>query len=96
MDARSIIIMPSVTEKNNILRNDEKKNCYVFKVDPHATRTQVKKAIIELWNVKVAKVNTANVAGKFKRHGRSQGWRADWKKAFVKLAPGHKIDIFEK
>jgi large subunit ribosomal protein L23 len=96
MTSRDVIIFPSVTEKNNTLRVDEKKNCYVFKVNPLANRTQIKKAVMEIWNVKVEKVNTANVPGKFKRHGRSQGYRPDWKKAFVKLAANNKIDIFEK
>ena len=95
MQARDIILMPSVTEKNNMLRGDEVKNCYVFRVAINATKNQIKAAVKELWNVKVEKVNTVRVLGKYKRQGANMGKRADWKKAFVKLASGESIDIFE-
>jgi large subunit ribosomal protein L23 len=87
-----IIIKPIITEASMIAMEDNK---YTFKVDKHANKTEIKKAIEELFEVDVVKVNTMNVKGKVKRLGRNEGKRADWKKAIVKLAPGSKIEIFE-
>jgi large subunit ribosomal protein L23 len=70
-------------------------NKYTFKVRKDSNKTEIKKAIEELFNVDVVKVNTMNVKGKVKRLGRNEGKRADWKKAIVKLAPGSKIELFE-
>jgi large subunit ribosomal protein L23 len=55
----------------------------------------VRKAIEGIFKVKVADVTTVNIAGKRKRMGMRQGRRSDWKKAYVTLKPGEKIDIFE-
>ncbi len=65
---------------------------YTFEVHPHATKTQIKSAVAEIFSVTVLKINTINVSGKkknFARRGkRSSGMQADWKKAIVTLAPG--------
>ena len=88
----SVIRYPSVTEKNTALRSGQNK--YVFKVDPKATKPQIKKAVETLFNVKVLMVNTMVVKGKLKRVGRFAGRRPDWKKAIVKVAAGQTITKF--
>lgn len=67
-------------------------NQYVFMADPRANKYQIKKAIEELFKVKVVKVNTLNVRGKLRRqHTRQAGKDRDWKKAIVTLRQGDKI-----
>jgi large subunit ribosomal protein L23 len=85
----STIISPSITEKNTILREENK---YVFKVDRNSNKAHIKKAIENVFNVKVESVNTMIVKGKKKRMGRFTGNRPNWKKAIVKLAEGQTID----
>lgn len=87
-----IVIKPIVTEKSTALASN---NTYCFKVEKHATRTQVKLAIEKLFAVKVERVNTVNYRGKIKRLGVHEGRRPDWKKAFVTLREGDKIPMFE-
>lgn len=86
-----VIRYPLITEKNSALRADDK---YVFEVDSGATKTQIGKAVQELFGVKVLSVNTAVVKGKRRRRGRSVGYSSDRKKAFVRLAKGQKIEKF--
>ena len=88
----SIILRPSITEKNTDLRTDENK--YVFEVARTATKVQIRQAIESLFNVKVQSVNTMVVKGKYKRQGRFAGFRPNWKKAIVKIAEGQNIDKF--
>ncbi|MDB4722070.1 50S ribosomal protein L23 [Verrucomicrobiales bacterium] len=81
------------SEKAQILT--EKNNEYVFKVDRKANKLEIKRAVAEIFGKKVVSVRTANYKGKKKR-GRTSpvmGRRANWKKAFVKLAEGETIDI---
>lgn len=85
----STIIAPSITEKNTILREENK---YVFEVDRKSNKAQIKKAVEGLFNVKVEAINTMIVKGKKKRMGRFSGYRPNWKKAIVKLAEGQTID----
>ncbi len=87
----SIIRSPSITEKNTMLREQNK---YVFEVDRRSNKTEIKKAVENLFNVKVESINTMIVKGKKKRMGRFSGYRPNWKKALVKLAEGHTIDKF--
>ena len=68
---------------------------YVFEVAKAANKIEIAKAISQIFNVKVASVNTVNVEGKVKRMGRSIGKRSDYKKAIVKLAAGETIEFFE-
>jgi large subunit ribosomal protein L23 len=91
MDARDIIKRPIITEKSTDLMAENK---YTFEVDLRATKTQVKTAVEEIFNVKVQKVNTSRVKGKLRRMGRHEGYTSDWKKAVVTLEPGHSIEVF--
>ena len=68
---------------------------YVFVVAKKANKIEIAKAVAEVFNVKVANVNTVNVSGKMKRMGRFVGKRSDYKKAIVKLAPGETIEFFQ-
>ena len=91
--AQDIIIAPIITEKSMSGIADKK---YTFKVDVNANKVEIKKAVEEIFGVKVEKVNTINVLGKFKRMGVHVGKRADWKKAIVKLTDDSKtIEFFE-
>ena len=91
---QDVIRQPLVTEKSTRAR--ETGAVYCFKADARANKVQIAQAVGELFGVKVVEVRTANVLGKTKRAGRFQGKRADWKKAWVRLAPGEKeIEFFE-
>ena len=68
---------------------------YIFVVAKKANKIEIAKAVAEVFNVKVANVNTVNVSGKMKRMGRFVGKRSDYKKAIVKLAPGETIEFFQ-
>ncbi len=93
MNAEQVVIRPLVTERSMTLRDDENK--YAFRVHPHATKPEIKKAVEELFDVRVVSVTTMNVLGKNKRLGRFFGRRSNWKKAIVRVAEGQKIDIYE-
>jgi large subunit ribosomal protein L23 len=92
MNANQIIRRPLVTEKSTILR--EEGNVLAFEVDPNANKIEVKKAVEELFKVKVAEVRIFNVRGKMKRLGRWEGKRRDWRKAYVRLKKGEKAPEF--
>lgn len=77
-----IIKKPYVTEKTNM---EIASGTYTFIVDVNSTKTEVRKAVEKLFGVKVLRVNTMNRAGKKKRMGKHEGYRADWKKAMVKI-----------
>jgi large subunit ribosomal protein L23 len=84
-----VIRRPLITER--ALTVKEVENTLVFEVASKATKTEVKQAVEVLFKVKVASVRTANYAGKERRRGRFTGYRPDWKKAYVRLAPGQKM-----
>jgi large subunit ribosomal protein L23 len=92
MNANQIIRRPLVTEKSTILR--EVGNVLAFEVDPNANKIEVKKAVEELFKVKVEDVRLFNVRGKIKRMGRYAGKRRDWRKAYVRLKAGEKAPEF--
>ena len=92
MDARMVVRRPIVTEKTTKLME---KNKYCFVVDLRANKHQIKEAIEEIFKVRVLSVNTIRLLGKWKRMGRTEGKRPDWKKAVVTLAPGSRIQFFE-
>jgi len=69
----------------------ETQHTVVFEVAVDANKTVVKEAVQTIFKVKVASVRTANFHGKFRRRGRSEAYRPDWKKAYVRLAPGEKM-----
>jgi large subunit ribosomal protein L23 len=92
MNANQIIRRPLVTEKSTILR--EEGNVIAFEVDPKANKIEVKRAVEELFKVKVDAVRLFNVRGKMKRMGRFAGKRRDWRKAYVRLKAGEKAPEF--
>ena len=93
MNSEQIIVSPLVTERNMVLRDEHNK--YAFRVHVQATKSEIRKAVEELFNVRVVAVTTMNMMGKGKRLGRFSGRRSAWKKAIVKVAEGQKIDIYE-
>jgi len=82
-----------ITEKTHQLR--EAGNKVTFRVAVKANKIEIRKAVEELFKVKVLAVNTIHMKGKKKRLGRTEGVRPEWKKAIVTLAPGEKIPGFE-
>jgi len=94
MTAHDIIIRPVITEKS-MLGSQMKK--YTFQVHKDANKIQIAKAVEEVFEVKVSKVNTLHVRGQFRRQGRSNGgYTPSWKKAVVTLTPDSKtIEFFE-
>jgi large subunit ribosomal protein L23 len=93
MNANEIIRRPLVTEKSTLQR-DSGANIIAFEVAPHANKIEVKRAVEELFKVKVDEVRLANVKGKVKRMGRWAGKRRDWRKAYVRLKEGEKAPDF--
>lgn len=93
LDLHGVLIQPLLTEKVTSMR--EAHNTVSFLVHPTANRVQIKQAVEALLKVKVARVNVMNVQGKVKRLGRFSGKRSDWKKAFVKLKEGEKLELYE-
>ena len=91
--AYDIIVKPIITEQSMEETADKK---YVFQVAIDANKIEIKKAVEEIFGVKVAKVNTIRMDGKEKRMGVHIGRRANWKKAMVKLTADSKtIEFFE-
>jgi len=92
-EPRDIIKRPVITEQTADLMADKK---YTFEVSPKANKTEIKFAIEHIFGVKVQRVNTLNVKGKFKRMGKYGGYRSDRKKAVVELtADSKELDFFE-
>jgi large subunit ribosomal protein L23 len=90
MNAFEVIKTVRLTEKGT--RQGEKHNQYTVVADRRANKTEIRKAVQELFKVKVTKVNTLNVRGKSRRQRTSQAGKApDWKKAIVTLKAGDKI-----
>jgi len=87
-----ILIEPVLSEKANVLREEGK---YVFKVDPRATKLQIKEAVRKLYNVHPVSCNVMVVGGKPKRQRSRPGYTSSWKKAIVRLSKDEKISIFE-
>ena len=85
----NVIRRPIVTEKG--LGVKETQQTVVFEVSPNATKTQIKEAVQQIFKVKVEAVRTALCHGKFRRRGRSEGHRRDWKKAYVRLGKDEKM-----
>jgi large subunit ribosomal protein L23 len=89
---RDVIVAPLISEKGTALA--ESANQFLFKVRPEANKIEVKRAVETLFKVKVVDVRMARYLGKLRRIGRSMGRRSDWKKAYVTLKEGDKIDFF--
>ena len=92
MDVRQVIIEPVVSEKSYALMSDGK---YTFRVDDRAHKTQIARAVEEIFDVGVIEVRTIKVRSKPKRRGLHRGTTRSWKKAIVQLAPGDRIELFE-
>ena len=92
MEARDIILRPVVTEASTAMMDNKR---YTFDVALDATKTQVKNAVEEIFNVKVVKVNIMNIKGKQKRQGRYVGYTRRRRKAIVQLsADSDEIKLF--
>ena len=92
MNAFEIIKTVRLTEKGT--KQAEKFNQYTIVADPRANKTQIRQAVQELFKVKVVKVNTLNVRGKFRRQRTAQAGQApNWKKALITLNEGDKISL---
>jgi large subunit ribosomal protein L23 len=87
-----ILIRPVVSEKSY---EEIQRNRYTFQVHKDAHKTQIRQAVEELFDVKVARVNVIKMKPKPKRRGLIKGARPGWKKAIVELKAGDKIEIFE-
>ena len=90
----SVIRAPRVSEKT--ARIQEVSNQYVFEVATNATKADVKSAVEKLFNVKVEAVNVLNVKGKIKSFRSREGRRGDWRKSYIRLAEGQKLDVMAK
>ena len=93
MNAGQVLIKPLITERSMTLRDDHNK--YAFQVHVNATKPEIRKAVEQLFDVKVVSVHTLNMLGKNKRLGRFIGRRSSWKKAIVGVAKNQTIDIYE-
>lgn len=92
MRPTQVIRRPLITEKTTIAR--ESGEVVVFEVARDATKIDIRRAVETLFGTKVASVRTQLMHGKFKRQGRFEGQRPDWKKAWVRLKAGEKVPDF--
>jgi large subunit ribosomal protein L23 len=89
MNIYDIIRRPLITEKGHVKREAEATLC--FEVHKDANKIEIKQAVETVFKVKVSDVRTSVFAGKLRRRGRFTGYASDWKKAYVRLAPGQKM-----
>ena len=88
----SILVAPLVSEKST--RIADASNQIAFRVRTDARKPEIKRAVEKMFNVEVESVSVLNVKGKRKgSHVRNRGRRSDWRKAYVRLKPGHDIDF---
>jgi large subunit ribosomal protein L23 len=92
LEPYQVILRPLVTEKG--MHRSTRNNQYAFEVHLQATKDDVRRAVEDLFNVKVEKVRTQNRRGKPRRHRFKQGVTKAWKKALVTLDAEHRIDFF--
>jgi large subunit ribosomal protein L23 len=92
MHASQVILAPVVSEKSYAAST---RGTYTFRVHSGAHKTQIRQAVEELFDVKVARVNVIKVQAKPKRRGLIKGTRQGWKKAVVQLRAGDTIEIFQ-
>jgi large subunit ribosomal protein L23 len=86
----TVLVAPHVTEKTSLAMQNS--NHYAFRVRKDADKTEIKKAVELMFEVKVASVQVVNEPGKERRFGKRIGRTQDWKKAYVRLADGQAID----
>lgn len=92
-DVYSVLAAPLITEKGTLV--NEAGNQVVFRVRRDVNKQDIRRAVETIFKVRVEKVRTINYLGKMRRVGRSAGKRSNWKKAYVTLAEGQRIDLFE-
>ena len=92
LEPLQILLRPLVTEKG--VHRASRNNQYAFEIHREATKLDVKKAVEELFGVKVEKVRTQTRKGKLRRYRFRYGRTSDWKKAIVQLHEDHRIDFF--
>ncbi|HEV3168598.1 MAG TPA: 50S ribosomal protein L23 [Isosphaeraceae bacterium] len=92
LEPYQVVLRPLITEKATHL--SERHNAYTFEVNPLATKTEIKHAIEELFEVKVADVRTQNRRGKPRRYRLKVGRMRNWKKAIVALQAEYRIDFY--
>jgi len=92
LEPHQIILRPLVTEKG--MHRSTRQNQYAFEINPLATKADVRRAVEDLFDVKVEKVRTQNRKGKPRRYRFRYGHTKDWKKAIVTLNSEHRIDFF--
>lgn len=93
MHVEQVLIKPLLTEKSSL--ETENTNRYVFKVQKKANKYQIKNAVETMFDVKVVDVRTAILPGKVKRAGRLTKKASSWKKAYIKVQDGQKIELFK-
>ena len=93
MELKDILVRPLSTEKSVSQLGSEQ--TYAFEVGLKANKVQIKRAIEAFYGVEVDRVRTLVVRGKLKRFGRHYAKRSNWKKAYITLAEGHSINIYE-
>lgn len=92
MDLHDVIIRPVVTEKTNGQMAEGK---YTFRCHVRATKPEIRQAVETIFKVPVVEVTTHTMRGKLRRQGKTSGYRSNWKKAVVTIAPGKSIAFFE-
>ena len=92
LEPQQIILRPLVTEKG--MHRSTRYNAYAFEVNKLATKSDIRRAVEQLFEVRVLKVHTQNRKGKPRRTKANFGFTKDWKKAIVKLDPEHHISFF--
>jgi large subunit ribosomal protein L23 len=93
MTPYDILKRPVTTEKSTIQK--EARNQLTFEVDRRANKVEIRRAVEQIFSVRVMDVRTMQMKGKAKRFGRTLGTRRNWKKAIVTLAQGEHVEFFE-
>jgi large subunit ribosomal protein L23 len=86
-----VLLSPVISEKSALAAENSAR--YLFRVAPNATKREIGRAVELMFDVKVDRVQVMNVKGKVKRFGQRLGKRPGWRKAYVRLQPGHDIDF---
>ncbi len=92
MDNTNVIIKPLVTEKTT--HQQETRNTYAFQVSQHANKGQIRRAVEQIYNVKVVDVRTLNRKGKPRRARNKMTKTSDWKRALVRLEENSRIELY--
>ncbi len=93
MHLEEVLIRPLLTEKSSI--QTENTNRYVFQVQKKANKIQVKDAVEKMFDVKVTNVKTAVLPGKVRRTNKGTNVSSSWKKAYVQIQEGQKLELFK-